>query len=218
MSEFIKALAKAQSEMENAALNKVNPHFKSKYADLPAVRAATLSALNKNGFALIQTTEMNGDGTLYLKTELAHIAGESRIGFFPIKGETAQQQGSSMTYARRYGWASICGIASEEDDDGNEAEKAPKGSLRDNPTKGLKNARQVHMTGSYAIFEKEVRACPSLSLLRSLWLNWQDEIKSWPVQHRELAEEEKDRRKLQLADDLPLTEQLKESLDDGQAD
>jgi hypothetical protein len=39
--------------------------------------------------------------------------------------------GSALTYAKRYSWAALCGIAAEEDDDANAAQGAIKnGSLR----------------------------------------------------------------------------------------
>jgi hypothetical protein len=120
MSEFVKDLAAAQAEMGNAAYNKVNPHFKSKYSDLAGVREATLPILNKHGFAVIQTT-FYLEGVLFLKTELAHKSGDSRMSEYPIAPGTPQQQGSALTYARRYSWSAITGIASEEDDDGNAA-------------------------------------------------------------------------------------------------
>ena len=45
------ALAKAQGEMKNAGLNKVNPHFKSKYADLPTIRDAVTGVRLASGAA-----------------------------------------------------------------------------------------------------------------------------------------------------------------------
>jgi hypothetical protein len=120
MSEFVKDLAAAQAEMGNAAYNRTNPHFKSKYADFAAVREATLPVLTKHGFAIMQTTEFV-DGVILLKTELAHKSGDSRWSVYPIAPGTPQQQGSALTYARRYSWSAITGIASEEDDDGNAA-------------------------------------------------------------------------------------------------
>jgi hypothetical protein len=127
MSEFVKDLAAAQSEMSNAAYNRTNPHFKSKYADLAGVREATLPVLNKHGFAVVQTTVFQ-DGVLLLKTELAHKSGEWRESFYPIAPGTPQQQGSALTYARRYSWSAITGIASEEDDDGNASEEDDDGN------------------------------------------------------------------------------------------
>ena len=41
----------------------------------------------------------------------------------PVDKRTAQGFGSALTYARRYSLSLACGIGSEEDDDGNQAEK-----------------------------------------------------------------------------------------------
>jgi hypothetical protein len=40
--------------------------------------------------------------------------------------EDPQGQGSAYTYARRYALAAVLGLAADEDDDGNEASKAPQ--------------------------------------------------------------------------------------------
>lgn len=50
ITELAAALAKAQGAMANAALNKVNPHFKSKYADLAAVLDAARKPLSETGW------------------------------------------------------------------------------------------------------------------------------------------------------------------------
>lgn len=120
MSELYKALAKAQAEMKNAPLNKTNPHFKSKYADLAAIRDAIIPALSKNGLALTQTTDLR-DGTLVLVTRL-HLGDEVLEGVFPLPPTGKMQEfGSALTYARRYSLAALVGIAADEDD-GNAAE------------------------------------------------------------------------------------------------
>ena len=41
----------------------------------------------------------------------------------PVDKRTSQGFGSALTYARRYSLSLACGIGSEEDDDGNQAEK-----------------------------------------------------------------------------------------------
>lgn len=117
------ALALAQAEMTNAAYNKVNPGFKSRYADLAAIREVTLPALNKNGLALIQTTQF-AEGRLMLVTRLAHKGGQWIEGTYPIAiSDKPQVMGSALTYARRYAWAALCGITAEEDDDAEVASK-----------------------------------------------------------------------------------------------
>ena len=50
------ALVKAQLEMGNAVKDATNPFFKSKYADLNAIREACLPILNKKGISEIQPT------------------------------------------------------------------------------------------------------------------------------------------------------------------
>ena len=117
-SKLAEALSKAQGEMKNAVLNKINPHFKSKYADLAAVREATLPALTKHGLAITQCTVMR-DGALILLTILWHPSGEQITSEYPLPNvpDKPQIMGSATTYARRYCWAAMCGIASDEDDD-----------------------------------------------------------------------------------------------------
>jgi hypothetical protein len=119
-AKLTKALAQAQAEMKNAPLNKTNPHFKSKYADLAAVRDATVPALAKHGLALTQLTGFR-ENSLALYTRLSHADGEWIEAEYPLAAGTPQQMGSAMTYARRYCWAAICGIAADEDDDANAA-------------------------------------------------------------------------------------------------
>lgn len=111
----------AHAEMKNAVLNKINPHFKSKYADLTAVREATTPALKKYGLAIIQYPTLNGE-QFVLISRLIHRSGYViNESFFPLASNgTPQQVGSQITYARRYTWASLCGIAADEDDDANE--------------------------------------------------------------------------------------------------
>jgi|DEB0MinimDraft_10_1074344.scaffolds.fasta_scaffold60774_2 hypothetical protein len=120
------ALAKAQSEMKNAPLNKVNPHFKSRYADLSAIRDAVIPALTKNSLCVFQSPTTI-DGQQVLVTTIAHSLGGVIQSETPICSDTSKPQpyGSALTYARRYGLAAICNISADEDDDANAAQSAP---------------------------------------------------------------------------------------------
>ncbi len=116
------ALVKAQTEMGNAAKDKDNPHFKSKYADLASVREAVLPLLNKNGIALVQPFIQNDLGHS-VKTQFIHAeSGDILECDVPlILGKNDMQGlGAAITYARRYGLMMLAGIAPEEDSDGNE--------------------------------------------------------------------------------------------------
>jgi hypothetical protein len=111
------ALATAQGEMHNAPLNRENPHFRSKYADLAGIRDAVVPVLAKNGLAVTQITAFNANNQLVLYTRLTHKSGQWIEGEYPIALDKPQQMGSQLTYARRYSLSSICGISADEDDD-----------------------------------------------------------------------------------------------------
>lgn len=113
------ALAKAQAGMKNATLNKVNPHFKSKYADLAGIRDTVVPALAANGIAVVQTLGVV-EGAGAVLTRLLHTSGQWIESACPIPNvPDMQKMGSAITYARRYSLSAICGIAADEDDDGN---------------------------------------------------------------------------------------------------
>jgi hypothetical protein len=121
INEIAAALAKAQASMKNAALNKVNPHFKSKYADLAGIRDAVVPELAKAGIAMVQAVDVGGD-SIVLRTRLLHASGQWIESVCPVAftGDM-QKMGSAITYARRYSLSAICGIAADEDDDANAA-------------------------------------------------------------------------------------------------
>jgi len=123
---FAKAFIKAQAEMVNASKDSTNPHFKSKYADLTAVRDACVPFLNKYGIAVLQPV-VQLENKQYIKTTLLHESGEEYSCLTEIMHtqNTAQAHGSGITYARRYGLQSLVCIGAE-DDDGNEAMKTEK--------------------------------------------------------------------------------------------
>lgn len=122
INELACALAKAQSEIQPALKDSVNPFFKSKYADLSSVWSACKPALSKNGLAVLQTMD-NLNGQLVLLTTLAHSSGQWIRSPLPIVSakQDAQSIGSAITYMRRYSLAAMVGVTTDEDDDGNAA-------------------------------------------------------------------------------------------------
>ncbi len=65
---------------------------------------------------------------LCLVTTLRHVSGNTIEGMLPLepaKPRDPQSMGSAITYARRYAYMAILGIAAE-DDDGNAASRKPK--------------------------------------------------------------------------------------------
>ena len=126
MKEISTALVKAQSEMSNPTKGNSNPFFKSKYADLNAVREAVIPVLNANGISVLQPM-VHVDGKNFVKTVLLHVSGEmieSMTEIIYAKTNDAQAQGSGITYARRYGLQSLVCVGAD-DDDGNKASQQP---------------------------------------------------------------------------------------------
>lgn len=117
---LLKALLNAQKEIKNAEKDKVNSHFKSRYATLEAVLGATKEVLNKNDILILQ--EAGHDGSkFFVGTSLFHVpSGEEFSSKIPllIGSSNMQQLGSAITYARKYSLASLLCIG-QEDDDGN---------------------------------------------------------------------------------------------------
>jgi len=126
IKELASALSKAQGEFAGAAKDSLNPHFKSKYADLESVVAAIKPHLKDHGLSFIQASHSES-GTAAIETTILHSSGEwisCGIVAVPVSKADAQGYGSAMTYARRYSLSAAFGIA-PEDDDGNAASKAP---------------------------------------------------------------------------------------------
>ena len=115
--ELNAALCKAQSEMGPARKGKVNPAFRSNYADLASVIEA-VQPLHDNGLAYMQLVDTAG-AVVTVQTVLLHISGQQmKCGLMTAraKDESAQAIGSALTYLRRYSLMTACGIASADDD------------------------------------------------------------------------------------------------------
>ena len=112
-----KALAKAQGEVENPSKTIVNPHFKSKYADLAEVLNTVRPVFSANGLSFVQMPRF-AEGMVMVETVLMHESGEwiSEAACSPITKQDAQGVGSAITYLRRYSLAAFAGIAQEDDD------------------------------------------------------------------------------------------------------
>lgn len=96
---------------------------KTKYADLVQVNAQVLSRLNALGVVWKCCPDLlEPDYRFVLRYELRHVpSGTAEKGTYPLKGENAMQQGSSITYARRYCLLAVTGIAAEDEDDDGDA-------------------------------------------------------------------------------------------------
>ena len=123
IAKLAAALSKAQGELPNAAKDHENPHFKSKYADLAAVRDVARPVLAKYGLSVVQLP-MPTDAGVVLQTRLLHDSGEFIEGELPLVTQGIGMQGvmSALTYGRRAMLQSVLGIAADDDDDGEAAQ------------------------------------------------------------------------------------------------
>lgn len=138
------ALAAFQGEVPVITKDKVNPHFKSKYADLASISATIMPILAKHGLSFTCTPRQLEDGWAIFGT-LMHTSGNAVEGFLPIMGTKMQEFGSSITYARRYLLGALTGVVTDEDDDGNAASQS---TARLGAPTGLTKS-QIDMITSY---------------------------------------------------------------------
>ncbi len=118
IAKLAAALVKAQPQVEGAKKDSVNPHFRSKYADLGSVWDAVSVALEANKLAISQYPDETSQGAPALTTMLIHESGEWIAATYPLISVKQDPQGfaSAQTYARRYGLAAVMGVISEDDD------------------------------------------------------------------------------------------------------
>ena len=115
IGELALALSSLQTAMKPAAENSVNPHFKSKYADLASCWDAVRPHLK--GLSITQSVASSGK-TVEITTLLIHSSGEwlsSTLGL-EARDPSPQATGSAITYGRRYGFCAALGISSGDDD------------------------------------------------------------------------------------------------------
>jgi hypothetical protein len=122
------ALAAAQGELpapkktKTAKVRSDKGNYEYHYADLADVIEISKAILAKHHLAVSQPTFVTPDRGLVLVTRLMHKSGESIESSYPLpSGGKPQEMGSALTYARRYCYCAILGIAADADDDGEAA-------------------------------------------------------------------------------------------------
>lgn len=135
IKQVLAALLKARKDFKPVKKESDNPFFGSKYADLHGYIEATEAALTAQGLVVVQSTEVHEGNRVMLNTRLYHESGEYLDGgLYPLivtpdKNDqaTAQGYGSALTYARRYAYGALLGLAAEDDDANDASGKAQEG-------------------------------------------------------------------------------------------
>lgn len=131
IKEISEALAKAQGIFPDIPKDKeVTVKMKSggtyayKYAELSSIVKATRKPLSENGLSFIQGVE-KVDGDVLCITKLIHSSGQWYETSYPVIYSEEDMQGfaGGFTFSRRYGLSALLGVATEEDTDGNGANR-----------------------------------------------------------------------------------------------
>ena len=143
------ALVAAQSELKNVSKDSVNPHFKSRYTQLATLLEDIEPVLNKHGIgvytteqprmvALEQESTIADDGGIrsvdvdghYVTCVLFHGDTDDEIAsqVYCPKQSGPQPFGSFLTYMRRYLIQGLCGVAEDNDDDGESQQSKYRGN------------------------------------------------------------------------------------------
>ena len=163
IQNLTKAMAEFQKVVKQPVKNADNPYFGSKYVPLESLVKAVMETGSPLGISFMQYTQVNENGDLGLCTVVMHSSGEyMEFPPLPIRPENNRPQatGSAITYARRYSLSSIFGIASEEDDDGNEASgltrqaKQPPKQQQKQQQKQQPKAQQMKLNDATKLIEE----------------------------------------------------------------
>jgi hypothetical protein len=207
INELASALAKAQGEIQNPSKDKVNPHFKSRYADIADGLVAVRPVLSKHGLSVVQATDIAEDGSVILRTRLMHASGQWLESLYPVGRLTKHMElGASMTYAKRQALFAMVGVAGDTDDmDGTDTgtsdkDVRPKPSKvdrylppvdeafpGDTPARASSNAMKSHAPELWAEFERAMRAEDTAVGLVELKQRWMKEVKGWSPAFRNSA-------------------------------
>lgn len=129
MSELAEALIAAHADLPTAVTKDATGQIGSRtyaYLSLDKLIAETRPILQKHGLAITQHPTMverdtEGGRAMVpaLTTILRHSSGDAWSDTMPLYLATKDMQGlgSAITYARRYAWQSVLGIAAEDDND-----------------------------------------------------------------------------------------------------
>lgn len=163
MSEIHKRLAKAQANMGNPKLDKVNPRFGTKYATLQSVLACVKGPLNEQGL-FFWNEVMYENGKAYMLTMVSD--GESIVSLGKVEHIPAndpQKNGSALTYSKRYSLCAAFGVVGEEDDDGNAAQPS-RGGQRQQRQQQQQHAQQQPQTPWNALVDVFYANCANAQI------------------------------------------------------
>lgn len=123
---LMEALGKWQTEKPSVELDGQNPHFKSKYATLANIIKTVQPILSTCGLTYVQLVKGSQISTILMHPESEGVIVSER----PIpEMSKVQDEGSFITYQKRYQLSALLGLATDSDSDGNNLVKEKKSAL-----------------------------------------------------------------------------------------
>lgn len=160
------ALAAFQAELPKVSKNHtadMGARGKYKYADLKDVSEVVFPVLAKHGLAFTSMPDFTDSGVFVLHYLLTHKAGASFEGCYPLPNGKPQEIGSAITYARRYALCAITGVVSDDDDDGQLAQKAATVAVQ------KRAGSPVQVMKAPGGFYSRIQTADTLDALQMLW-------------------------------------------------
>jgi hypothetical protein len=149
------------------------------YADLADVSAAALPLLTRHGLAFT-CCPRGTDRGYELAGVLLHVSGGRIEGALPLHGNTPQDIGSALTYARRYLLGCMTGIVTDDDDDAGSAQGAQRTREWDGPsTAELLRQIEADAIRAGATFEF---ATERFRQTRGITIDQLDQVNPWEIQ------------------------------------
>jgi hypothetical protein len=135
VDELYASMAKAFGELRNAPRTCFSNWAKKDrktgelvpdYADLATVFDTVRAVYGKNGLSIRQTFHPHkDDGTIMLVTTIGHSSGQFERSYLPMKGNIPPQEiAKTATYLKRVALCAAVGIAADDDDDGETANRS----------------------------------------------------------------------------------------------
>lgn len=119
ISDLAAAWVAVQSKLPSPAADQVadTGKYTYKYAALNDVLNTTRPVLAEHGLAVLQSVGQSEDGVA-VTSRLVHSSGQwvEDTLTMPLPGTGPQDVGKVISYARRYAYMAICGLATEDDD------------------------------------------------------------------------------------------------------
>ena len=112
----------ARKNFKPIVKDRENPFHKNMYATLDNIVDCVQFALFVEGLRIENVPDLTTDGVFVLRTRLVVVdTGEFIESVIPLTATKSQEQGSAITYARRYALTALLNLCVETDDDGNVA-------------------------------------------------------------------------------------------------